>query len=155
MSTDAIDDVGFGDTSVAHLPKERFDLPCGDCGAFMRLRQGDYGPYYQCSRRADGCRGNHSARPDGSPSGVPGNAETRRWRRLAHETFDRLWKGETARMTADQAYEWLAWKMKLSREEGNIGRFSQAQCEQLIALVKAAFPEFRNGWDRLLGGDSF
>lgn len=155
MTTDAIEDVSFSDAPVAHLPKERFDLPCGDCGARMRLRQGTYGPYYQCSRRSEGCSGNHSARADGSPSGVPGNAETRRWRRLAHKTFDRLWNGDGAWLTSEQAYEWLCWKMRLPKEEGHIGRFTQAQCEQLILLVKQSFPEFRTHWDRLLDGDSF
>lgn len=149
------EDIGFSDAPAQHLPEEQFNLQCADCGALMRLRQGNYGPYYQCVRRSEGCRGNHSAKPDGSPTGIPANAETRRWRVLAHETFDRIWKGEAAPMTERQAYEWLCWKMGLSKDEGFIGRFTQTQCEKLIFTVKQEYPEFRNGWDRLLGGDSF
>ena len=150
------DDVGFNDAPVAHRPRERFDLRCPDCGDFLRLR--DLGPdklFYGCRRWADtGCKANHGANPDGSPRGIPADAETRKWRTEAHRVFDRLWTAPDPMMTKTAAYEWLRGAFSLSEANGHIGMFTKDQCVELIRLVKQRWPQYQNVWDRLLG-DSF
>lgn len=156
----AIEVISIEDASPCRIaPCERFDLRCPDCGDFLRLihvkAHDTY--FYGCRLFVQtGCKGSHTANKDGSPRGVPGNAETRKWRRLAHETFDRLWKEEPCRMTREQAYFWLGLRFNLSlnqRDQG-IGGMDARQCERLIELVKQEYPEFRTSWDRL-GDESF
>ena len=144
------EDVGFDDiVPMKKLPEERYNLVCPDCGAPMRLRPtGHYGkPFYGCTRWQVGCRANHQANADGSPVGVPANQETRKWRSLAHETFDRLWEGPEAKMTRHEAYLWL-------RAEGfrTIGQMSVVDCQKLVARLKQVWPEYRTAWDRLDSG---
>lgn len=154
------EDVGFEEELPVKLaPNERYDLRCPDCGDFLRLFRykllGEGGLAYGCRRYSDtGCKGNLSANSDGSPRGVPGDAETRRWRRMAHETFDHLWSGKDARMSKDDAYVWLRRRFDLLDGQG-IGFLDRQRCERLVELVKAEWPEHRTAWDRLLLGNSF
>jgi len=156
MDTD-IETVSFEDAAPTRLaPRERFDLRCPDCGDFLRLVANRGSLFYGCRQwRATGCKGNHSANSDGSPRGIPADAETRRWRKLAHETFGRLWTGENPRMTKHDAYFWMALRLNLSlnQRDRGVGCLTRQQCEWLIEAVKREFPEYRTAWDRL--GESF
>ena len=73
----------------------RHKKDCPDCGAPMELVPSQLGEdrwYYRCTTYPD-CRGSHGAHPDGSPLGIPADAETREYRKLAHAAFDKLWNG--------------------------------------------------------------
>lgn len=82
---------------------------------------------------------------------MPADAETRKWRTLAHESFDRLWNSTQPRMTRRDAYFWMALRLNLSinQQDRGIGGLNRQQCEWLIEAVKREFPECRNAWDRL------
>lgn len=154
-TTKSHEDVGFEEeVPVKVAPNERYDLRCPDCGDFLRLTRlkflGQEALVYGCRRYPMGCRGSLSAHKDGSPRGFPADAETRRWRRMAHETFDRLWSGKNAHTTKENAYVWLRRRFDLLEGQG-IGYLDRQRCEKLIELVKADWPEHRTVWDRLLG----
>jgi ssDNA-binding Zn-finger/Zn-ribbon topoisomerase 1 len=76
------------------------------------------------------CKGVHGAHPDGTPLGIPANLETKRWRQAAHELFDQLWK--SGAHSREEAYEELQRRMKMTKEEAHIGRFTKEQCIELI-----------------------
>ena len=71
-----------------------------------------------------------------TPLGTLANAELREWRHKAHNEFDKLWKGETRRMTRYNAYGWLAKKMNLTRNETHIALFEIEQCKQVIEICQ-------------------
>jgi ssDNA-binding Zn-finger/Zn-ribbon topoisomerase 1 len=111
-----------------------FDVKCPECGAQMLLKPSKYNPFYGCTKwRETGCKGSHGAHPDGSPMGVPANAATKLARSRAHEAFDRMWK--SWHMTRKEAYRWMQLALGLSKDEAHIGKYSEAQCDQLVALV--------------------
>ena len=66
------------------------------------------------------------------PLGTMADAETRRWRRMAHEAFDPLWKGGW--MKRDRAYKRLARRMRIE-EEVHIGAADVAMCKRIIKAV--------------------
>lgn len=154
MLQKAVEVVSFEtDPRTRKVPGERFDLRCPDCEwGVLQLREYRGGFFYSCNRYDLGCRGSHTAKPDGSPRGVPANAQTRRARRDAHQTFDRIWQGPNAKMDRMAAYEWMQAKLFL-RNWTTISSLTREQCEQLVELVKREFPEYRTAWDRL--GESF
>lgn len=139
---------------MRNMPRERTDLKCPDCGAFMILRPSRYGPFYGCSEYPQ-CKATHGAHPDGAPLGVPASAHVKRCRIKAHEVFDQLWKNadqlqcynpesEEARKrilnaARNRAYRWLAEQM--DREEVHIGEMGEDECfmvEQLCEGIDAA-----------------
>lgn len=69
------------------------------------------------------------------PLGLMADAETRGMRFLAHEHFDRLWRGRSAPMSRAEAYAWMARTLAVSADAAHIGMLDRAQCEQLIAAV--------------------
>jgi ssDNA-binding Zn-finger/Zn-ribbon topoisomerase 1 len=112
-------------------------LTCPECGAAMVLKPSRFKPFFGCSRWPEtGCPGSHGAHPDGSPMGVPANGATKRARVRAHEAFDRMWK--SGHMTRKEAYRWMQLALGMTRDEAHIGKYSEAECEQLIALVEAS-----------------
>ncbi len=129
-------------------PCERFGLRCPDCeGGVLVLRESKtYGLYYGCCRSE--CRGYLTANKDGSPHGIAADAETRKWRRLAHQTFDHLWQGEDAPMTRAAAYLWMTTRLGII-DTKTIGDLDREKCERLVTLVKQSFPRSRTAYDRL------
>ena len=110
-------------------------LACPACGIPMVLLKGVHGLFYRCAR-SPLCDFGVSCHPGtDEPMGTPPDADTRRWRDLAHKTFDCAWSGSTARMTRAQAYGALQEAFGMTEEEAHIGRFSRAQCQQLIRLM--------------------
>ena len=148
----AVDDIDFRDQKIGlGFPNERLDLVCPECGAMLKLRNGKHGLFYGCEKYPK-CKASHGAYPDGRPKGTPGDKETRKARIYAHRIFDRLWKPkgeEKPRMTRSQAYTWLKKGLKLTDDEGHIGKFTIAQCEALVALVKKKYPGVKTAWDKL------
>lgn len=108
---------------------------CGECGAPMVLRDSRFGKFYGCSRYPV-CKGTHGAHPDGSPLGLPADCATRRARILAHEEFDRLWKGGTMKRNA--AYRWLSEQMGMPRRECHIGSFDADTCLVVVQIIRRA-----------------
>ena len=112
------------------------ELDCPECGQFMVLSTRSNGDlYYRCSTMSwTKCQGTHSChQSDARPLGVPGNALTKHARMKAHKAFDQLWK--KMGMSRTDAYRWLQTIMDLSPDEAHIGRFSEEQCEDLLALL--------------------
>jgi hypothetical protein len=69
------------------------------------------------------------------PLGTLANKPLREVRKLAHATFDPLWKdGQYGR---GEAYRRLAKAMELSRENCHIAMFNIEQCKQVIQLVNS------------------
>lgn len=69
------------------------------------------------------------------PLGTLANKVLREQRKLAHATFDPLWK--EAQYTRGEAYRRLAKAMNLSRDECHIGMFNLEQCKQVIQLCNS------------------
>lgn len=121
-------------SSIKEEPKKKKRkkqrIGCGRCGKPMHL----HGQVYVCPDYPR-CRGTHRAHKDGTPTGIPADAQTGEARKRAHERFDRLWK--SGRVTRPQAYVILRRIMGLSIPEAHIGRFSREQCDQLIWKLDA------------------
>jgi hypothetical protein len=116
------------------------DLDCPDCGAMMVLVEHRGKPIYRCARaKQTACQGTHGAKPDGSPMGVPAHWSVRAVRRKAHRVFDLLWNGPESRMSRGAAYRWLQGAMQMTESQAHISRFDAAQCERVLALVRADF----------------
>lgn len=105
------------------------DLPCGDCGARMVLRDSRYGKFYGCSRYPE-CRGTHGAHPDGTPLGIPADAETRAARMAAHEALSEVM--ESREMSTGEAYQWLAEQVGRPRGQVHIGVFTKEECAKVV-----------------------
>jgi len=130
-------------------PLARQDLKCAECGAVMEIRASKKfpNPFYGCSTFPV-CRGTHGAYPDGRPLGKPANKETKLARVKAHKVFDLIWQEN--HKSRSGAYTWLAKKMGLTKYEAHIGQFDEAQCEELVTLVKKHYPSTQTAWDRIL-----
>lgn len=74
---------------MKNMPGERTDLVCPDCKALMVLKTGRHGLFYGCTNHPN-CKGSHGACADGSPKGIPTNAETRKSRQQAIGAVDAL-----------------------------------------------------------------
>jgi len=61
--------------------------------------------------------------------------ETQLWRIKAHRVFDQLFEGQNPLMSRTEAYCYLQNLMNLTPEDAHIGRFSIAQCRELIDLL--------------------
>jgi len=79
-----------------------------------------------CDARV-GCHGNSD-----KPMGNLANTELRLARSLAHQSFDPIWKGNYKSRT--NAYSWLAYKLKISKEKCHIGMFDISTCNKTIAI---------------------
>lgn len=113
------------------------ELDCPDCGDSMAIVTERHFTGYRC-RNLD-CRGVHGCHPDGSPVGTPADKATRKARAVAHDAFDRIWK--TGKLNRTEAYEWLAGKLKLEKDQCHIGLFDRPTCRRLVKEVKGYWPE--------------
>lgn len=90
-----------------------------------------YGMIYIC-KPCDAYVGVHKGTDESL--GRLANAELRKWKKATHSIFDVLWKER--RMTRNQAYEWLADKLKIKREDCHIGMFDEDMCKRAIEFTK-------------------
>lgn len=74
------------------------------------------------------------------PLGRLADAKLRRWKSKAHAAFDPLWK-EGIFKSRNRAYNWLANKLQISKEECHIGMMSVKQCRQVIEVCNERLPE--------------
>jgi hypothetical protein len=102
-----------------------------------------YGMIYLC-KDCDAYVGVHKGTD--KPLGRLADKELRYWKMAAHDAFDPLWK--TKKMKRNQAYKWLAERMRLSPEETHIGMFDIAKCKKVIKICKNLKGEFNHGKHR-------
>lgn len=119
-------------------------IKCPYCGSLAVLRKASYvygdhaleehlyvcTRYPQCDAYVGVFQGTHR------PKGTLANGELRHKRIQAHKVFSKLWTAGI--MTKKQAYRWMQWKFGLSSVQAHIGRFSERQCEELIAASREA-----------------
>lgn len=121
-------------------------LDCPECGGEMVLRESHkYNrPFYGCINFPQ-CRATHGAHPDGKPLGIPGDAETKRWRMAAHDALDPLWGRDEEKLHPQirkryrrSVYWWLGEMLGIHniKEHCHIGLFNVEQCQQVIALCQ-------------------
>jgi zinc-finger-containing domain len=96
-------------------------------------RDKGFGMFWLC-RLCDAYVGTHKNSKNHAPLGRLADRELRKWKQVAHEMFDTLWKSE--RMTRTDAYAYMARKMGITKEEAHIGRFDLEQCKKLVALLR-------------------
>ncbi|MDN0082342.1 zinc-finger-containing protein [Crenobacter sp. SG2305] len=68
------------------------------------------------------------------PLGTLADTKTRQARKLAHASFDSLWRD--GRMTRSAAYRWLANAMGLAKAQCHIALFEAAQCARVVELCR-------------------
>jgi ssDNA-binding Zn-finger/Zn-ribbon topoisomerase 1 len=106
--------------------------PCPECGSTMVLRSSSRGLFYGCTSFPR-CRAGHGAHPDGTPLGVPADAETRAARVRAHEVFDKLWSGPGAPFSRREAYAKVAEAMNL--DSLHFGELDARRCAEAVAII--------------------
>ena len=117
------------------------NINCGDCGAKMLLKKGEFGLFYGCIRYPV-CKGVHGAHQNsGKPLGIPANRETIEWRKRAHAVLDpyvaKWFKNRR------EGYVFLQNIMGLNASEAHIGKFNIEQCKKLITLIEDSEKEYR------------
>jgi ssDNA-binding Zn-finger/Zn-ribbon topoisomerase 1 len=118
----------------ALVPEEPLPCPEPGCGGTLRRRESKHGLFYGCDRWFETkCKGSIGCNLDGSPHGIPADAETRNMRQVAHVFFDRLWTRWP--MTRKEAYALVQERMGM-REELHIANLHVPQLERLIDLVQ-------------------
>lgn len=105
-------------------------MNCPNHKSVMRCSPSRYGPRYACDE--PGC----TVVCWNNKTSTPADAETRALRSRCHALFDERWK--SGRESRDESYRWLRRVMGLTREDAHIGKFSKAQCEQLLAILGAS-----------------
>jgi uncharacterized protein DUF3268 len=148
-STPNVEDVTF-DSLPARFPGMRNDLPCGECGSRMELRESRKfpQPFYGCTGFPE-CRGTHGAHTDGTPLGRPADKETKVARMRAHAVFDLTWKQKLVSHRG-AAYNWMRQVMGLTHSQAHIGMFDRDQCELLIRMVYRDYPGLMDRYARLI-----
>lgn len=127
-------------------------MPCPEKGCPGRLvkkhdRTGK--PFWACTEAE--CNAIHGAHADGQPLGVPGDRYTRFVRKVAHETFDKLWSKAPREIQTEArtyAYEWLAKRLGINKDEAHIGRFDVETCDRLIEVVGSKDWRYLERWVR-------
>lgn len=69
------------------------------------------------------------------PLGRLANKELRDAKMLAHTYFDPIWKDGV--MRRQKAYEWLAKRLNIPREECHIGMMDMERCRRVVEVCKA------------------
>jgi len=109
------------------------------------------GIYWYCNN-CEAYVGSHKS--NGRPLGRPANAALRKERQIAHSAFDPLWKkavfdpayagsvrDNLAVRTITQSarhrcYDFLAYQLKLTKDECHIGMFDAGQCRHAAAISR-------------------
>lgn len=121
-------------TDVTYPHDTSYSIVCPTCRVRMRLvRIGGRvagRSYYRCPN-AKLCDTYMGAHPDGTPTGVPGDAATRAARSQAHRALDQL------PMTRHQRYIWLARTLAIPQQAAHIGMLDARQCAAVVEAVRA------------------
>lgn len=119
--------------------KHKKQLLCPYCGAQAILRDGSFlfddayvKHLYVCVRYPD-CDSYVAAHDSTKkPMGSLANSTLRMKRILAHQEFDRLWKGKTSVFTRKQAYNWLGDTLGGNVRQMHIGGIGEGLCDLVI-----------------------
>lgn len=115
-----------------------YSVLCPYCGNKAELadtaevyRGRSYGMMYIC-RPCQAWVGCHKG--TNKPLGRLANEQLRHFKQKAHAAFDPLWQRGSRRRfeSRSAAYEWLAGKMRLSRDECHIGMFDVDDCKNVV-----------------------
>jgi hypothetical protein len=91
----------------------------------------DYGPIYLCRCQLGlayvGCHKGTTV-----PLGRLANPELRKWKKLAHDALDPLWK--RGKMARSECYAWLAKELQIQPKDCHIGMFDVEMCERVHAI---------------------
>lgn len=120
-------------------------LTCPYCGseAFLGNSEAiygrDHGLVWLCSQwpRCDSYVGTHKG--TSRPLGRMANAELRQWRNRAHGAFDPIWQARERQKlpkSRQHAYEWLAARLGIRREECHIAMFDVETCQRVVDLCE-------------------
>lgn len=123
--------------------KHKKQLHCPYCGAQALLREGSFlfedafvKHLYVCVRYPD-CDSYVAAHERSKkPMGSLANGALRKKRILAHQEFDRLWKGMTPVFTRKQAYNWLSDKLGGHVRRMHIASMGDGMCDLVIKESK-------------------
>ena len=85
---------------------------CEDCGAYVGCHKGTI-----------------------TPLGRLANAELRKAKSAAHNSFDPKWRNRS--MSRDQAYDWLSRKLGIDKKDCHIGMFDVDMCNKVIEVCRA------------------
>ena len=119
--------------------KHKKQIICPYCGAQALLREGSFlfedvyvKHLFVCARYPD-CDSYVAAHANSKkPMGSLANSTLRKKRVLAHQEFDRLWKGNTPVFTRKQAYNWLCDKLGGHVRNLHIGKMGDGMCDLVI-----------------------
>lgn len=120
------------------MKQKKQELRCSYCGSPAVLRPASEiyhdsnrkGYVYACSHYPV-CDAYVSVFPGSKiPMGTLADGALRKKRILAHRAFDQLWKSGI--FSRDQAYQWIADRLGLTRKQAHIALFSDYLCEQVI-----------------------
>lgn len=130
--------MGLNRQQIDKLPIPKICRYCGNKVVFTSNaeiygREYGNGKCYLC-RRCRAFVGVHTGTI--IPLGTLANDELRNARKQAHNEFDKLWKGQTRRMTRYNAYGWLSKEMNLNRKDTHIALFEVEQCKKVVELLK-------------------
>lgn len=106
---------------------------CGKPAAFVdssMVYRKSYGMIYYCEK-CQAWVGVHKGTVH--PLGVLANSELRKWKKWAHNSFDRLWKSR--KMSRRGAYKWLSDQINKPVSETHIGMFSVEDCREVIRVT--------------------
>jgi hypothetical protein len=88
---------------------------------FVRKRK----PYYLCV-----CGATHQSHPDGRPTGIPGDKETRELRGVAHRRLNRVWNWDD-RYERMEMYVWI----RENSTKEHIGEMNKFELKELIRKI--------------------
>lgn len=142
--------------SVVRTKQNSSGLICPECGGQLIVRSGKYNDFLGCSNFPQ-CKLTHSLHEDGTPMGIPADANTRRARRLVHERMDAIWMAITlaawtkgykkSRFEArSQMYLWLGSQLNLTEQECHVGRFDYERCMDALNLLEQVTNEDVARW---------
>lgn len=116
------------------------EVQCDYCGCVAEFVDSaevyhgrSYGMIYLC-RKCNAYVGVHKDTDE--PLGKLANAELRKWKMAAHDSFDLLWRNECAPFyrKRKEAYKWLSEQLGLPKDQTHIGMFDIDKCKQVIAV---------------------
>jgi hypothetical protein len=130
--------------------KHKKQVICPYCGAQALLREGSFlfeTPYinhlYVCVRYPE-CDAYVAAHDDTKrPMGSLADGALRKKRLLAHQYFDRLWKGASPVFSRKQAYNWLCDILGGHLRRMHIGRMGEGMCDLVIRESKRVMQKRR------------
>jgi len=100
-----------------------------------------YGMIWHCYP-CDAYVGVHKNSKVFAPLGELAGPRVRRWRKEAHNAFDKLWRLKMARDKCTQrearsaGYRWLSGELELDGKRCHIGKFDVDTCKKVVELCK-------------------